>query len=175
MAHSLEKEYKKALKKKAEAVRALDKLPTGYISEKLIYGTKQYYLQKRVGKRVISKHISISELSDVRRELALRETIQNELSVLDEKLGGIEAAAKLVSHDLYKRILFINACAPMEDLSFEEKMRASDFAQTMNAIEGIPTTEETKQGISAWYLGEIDFLSLYEATLRKYGFPVEVR
>ena len=71
-------------------------------------------------------------------------------------------------------ILFINACAPMEDLSFEEKMRASDFAQTMNAIEGIPTTEETKQGISAWYLGEIDFLSLYEATLRKYGFPVEV-
>ena len=38
-----------------------------------------------------------------------------------------------------------------------------------------PATEETKSNISAWHSGEISFLSLYEATLKKYGFPVEAR
>ena len=64
---------------------------------------------------------------------------------------------------------------PMEALSTDAKMRASSFAEAMNAIEGIPATAEMKSNISAWQSGEISFLSLYEATLKKYGFPVEVK
>ena len=175
MANSLEKEYKKVLSQRADITGSLDSLPDGYISEKTINGTKQYYLQKRVGKKVVGKHISSGELSSVRLGLSRRQSLQKELIVTEESLVSIEAASKLVSHNLYKRILLLKACMPMEDLSTDAKMHASSFAEAMNAIEGIPATAEMKSNISAWHSGEISFLSLYEATLKKYGFPVEAR
>ena len=175
MANSLEKEYKKVLSQRADITGSLDSLPDGYISEKTINGTKQYYLQKRVGKKVVGKHISSGELSSVRCGLSRRESLEKELIVIEERLVSIEAASKLVSHNLYKRILLLKACLPMEALSADAKVHASSFAEAMNAIEGIPATEEMKSNISAWHSGEISFLSLYEATLKKYGFPVEVR
>ena len=174
MVNSLEKEYSKALSKRADITNLLGSLPDGYISEKTINGTKQYYLQKRVGKKVVGKHISSSELSSVRSGLSRRESLEKELITVKERLDSIEAASKLISHDLYKRVLLLKACAPMETLSVDAKVRASSFAEAMNAIEGIPATEEMKSDISAWHSGEISFLSLYEATLKKYGFPVEV-
>ena len=174
MANSLEKEYKKVLSKRADITSSLDSLPDGYISEKTINGTKQYYLQKRLGKRVIGKHISFGELSSVRFGLSKRASLEKEIIAADEKLVSIEAASKLVSHNLYKRLLLLKACMPMEKLSIDAKVRASSFAEAMNAIEGIPATADMKSNISAWLSGEISFLSLYEATLKKYGFPVEV-
>ena len=175
MANSLEKEYKKVLSQRADITGSLDSLPDGYISEKTINGTKQYYLQKRVGKKVVGKHISSCELSSVRLRLSKRESLEKELIVIEERLVSIEAASKLVSHNLYKRILLLKACMPMEALSTDAKVRASSFAEAMNAIEGIPATSEMKSNINAWHSGDISFLSLYEATLKKYGFPVEVR
>ena len=175
MANSLEKEYKKVLSKRADITSSLDSLPDGYISEKTINGTKQYYLQKRVGKRIIGKHISSSELSSVRLGLSKRESLEKELVVIEERLVSIETASKLVSHNLYKRILLLKACMPMEKLSTDAKVHASSFAEAMNAIEGIPPTAEMKANINAWHSGDISFLSLYEAALKKYGFPVEVK
>ncbi len=175
MPNSLEKEYKKILSQRSDIISLLDQLPDGYISEKIIYGTKQYYLQKRVGKKVVGKHIPFDELTSVRCGLSRRESLEKELIVIEKRLVSIEAASKLVSHNLYKRILLLKACMPMETLSTDAKVRASSFAEAMNAIEGIPATAEMKSNISAWHSGEISFLSLYEATLKKYGFPVEVR
>ena len=175
MANSLEKEYKKQLAKILDTKTELALLPDGYISEKIINGTKQHYLQKRVGKKVIGKHITSGELSSVRLGLSRRESLEKELVVVEERLVSIEAASKLVSHNLYKRLLLLKACMPMEELSTDAKVRASSFAEAMNAIEGIPATSEMKSNINAWHSGEVTFLSLYEATLKKYGFPVEVR
>ena len=175
MSISIEKEYKKLLVRKADIESSLLLLPEGYISVKTINGTKQHYLQRRIGKRVVGKHIAAGELQRVRRGLSKRASLGKELITIGESLGNIEAASKLVSHDLYKRILLLKACLPMEALSSHEKMRASSFAEAMNAIEGIPATAETKSNITAWHSGAVTFLSLYEATLKKYGFPVEVR
>ena len=96
MAISLEKEYKKQLAKILDTKTELALLPDGYISEKTIYGTKQYYLQKRVGKKVVGKHISSGELSSVRCGLSRRESLEKELIVIEERLVSIEAASKLV-------------------------------------------------------------------------------
>ena len=175
MENSLETEYKRLLTRRRDAMSELSLLPEGYISEKTINGTKQYYLQRRVGKKVVGRHISYTELSNVRSGLSKRESLEKELTLIEERLIGLEAASKLVSHDLYKKILLLKACMPMEELGTEERMKASDFAEAMNAIEGILATEETKENIRIWHLGEISFLSLYEATLKKYGFPVEAR
>ena len=175
MANSLEKEYKKVISQRADITGSLDSLPDGYISEKIINGTKQYYLQKRIGKKIVGKHIPFDKLSSVRYGLSRRKSLEKELIVIEERLVSIEAASKLVSHNLYKRILLLKACMPMEALSTDAKVRASSFAEAMNAIEGIPATSEMKSNINAWHSGDISFLSLYEATLKKYGFPVEVR
>lgn len=175
MVNSLEKEYQKLIYKATDIRKSLEFLPNGYISEKMIYGTKQYYLQKRNGKKIIGKHISFDELSTVRIGLSKRNVLEKELAEIEERLIRIEAASKLVSHDLYKRILLLKACIPMEELSLDTKIRASSFAEAMNAIEGIPVTSEMKSNITAWYSGEISFLSLYEATLKKYGFPVAAK
>ena len=175
MANSIEREYKKSLSQRSDIISLLDQLPDGYISEKTINGTKQHYLQKRVGKKIIGKHISSGELSSVRLGLSRRESLDKELKAVEERLDSIEAASKLISHNLYKRILLLKACMPMENLSTDAKVRASSFAEAMNAIEGIPATSEMKSNINAWHSGEISFLSLYEATLKKYGFPVEVK
>ena len=96
MANSLEKEYKKILSQRLDIISLLDRLPDGYISEKTINGTKQYYLQKRVGKKVVGKHISSGELSSVRLRLSKRESLEKELVVIEERLVSIEAASKLV-------------------------------------------------------------------------------
>ena len=175
MANSLEKEYKKALLRMADIKNELALLPFGYISEKTINGTKQYYLQKRVGNKVLGKHISSAELSSVRLGLSKRESFEKELAAIEERLVNVEAAAKLVSHNLYKKILLLKDCMPMESLSTDARVRASSFAEAMNAIEGIPASAEIRSDIKAWHLGEVSFLSLYEATLKKYGFPVDVR
>ena len=175
MANSIEREYKKSLSQRSDIISLLDQLPDGYISEKTINGTKQHYLQKRVGKKIIGKHISSGELSSVRLGLSRRESLDKELKAVEERLDSIEAASKLISHNLYQRILLLKACMPMENLSTDAKVRASSFAEAMNAIEGIPATSEMKSNINAWHSGEISFLSLYEATLKKYGFPVEVK
>lgn len=175
MANSLEKEYKKTLAKREYIKNELALLPEGYISKKVIYGTNQYYLQKRVGKRVVGKHIAACELQKIRDGLASRADFEKELIAINDKLLGIEAASKLVSRDIYKRILLLKACMPMETLSAEKRERASSFAEAMNAIEGVSATVEMKSNINAWCSGEVSFLDVYEATLKKYGFPVEVK
>ena len=96
MANSLEKEYKKVLSRISDIKNELAFLPNGYISEKTINGTKQYYLQKRVGKKVVGKHISSGELSSVRLGLSKRESLEKELTVIEERLVSIETASKLV-------------------------------------------------------------------------------
>ena len=135
MANSLEKEYKKVISQRADITGSLDSLPDGYISEKTINGTKQYYLQKRIGKKIVGKHIPFDELSSVRYGLSRREALKKELIVIEERLVSIEAASKLVSNNLYKRLLLLKACMPMEALSADAKVRASSFAEAMNAIE----------------------------------------
>ena len=64
---------------------------------------------------------------------------------------------------------------PMEHLTAEERQRASSFAGAMNAVEGVFATTETQSEVGKWIAGEVSFLSVYENTLKKYGFPVEVR
>ena len=64
---------------------------------------------------------------------------------------------------------------PMDRLSADERQKASSFATAMNAVEGVYASKETQNAVGAWIAGEVSFLSVYERTLKKYGFPVEVR
>ena len=65
--------------------------------------------------------------------------------------------------------------AGMDALNIEEKEKCASFGHAMNAIEGVAVSEETGIEIDAWKKGDVSFISVFENTLRRYGFPVEVR
>ena len=175
MSISIEAQYKKALLKHSDIERELQVLPHGYISKKVIHGKTQYYLQKRVGKRIVGKYISDDEVKSVKNGLSRRASLSEELSGAKARIFELEAAAKLIDTKVYNKLLLLKACMPMEHLTAEERKKASSFAGAMNAVEGVFATTETQSAVGKWIVGEVSFLSVYENTLKKYGFPVEGR
>ena len=175
MSESMMTQYKKALKRCLDIEMELEALPDGYISTKVIYGKTQHYLQKRVGKKIVGKYISDDEVDAVKQGLSKRTMLTTELAEVNARISDLETAARLVSIKTYNSCLLLKACMPMEHLSFENRRKASSFAYSMNAIEGVYATEETRTSVGRWIEGEETFLSVYESTLKKYGFPVEVR
>lgn len=175
MSISIEKQYKKALGRYSDIERELQGLPLGYISTKVIHGKTQYYLQKRVGKRVVGKYIPEDEVISVKKGLSRRVALGEELSAINTRIAELEEAAKLIDSGVYNKLLLLKACMPMEHLTVEERKKASSFAGAMNAVEGVHATKETQSAVADWIAGEVSFLSVYESTLKKYGFPVEGR
>ena len=175
MSNSMMSQYKRALKRSLDIERELDALPDGYISSKVIYGKTQHYLQKRVGKKVVGKYISDDEVEAVKQGLSKRTVLVAELAKVNARVLELETAARLVSIKAYNSCLLLKACMPMERLSHENRKKASSFAHSMNAVEGVYATEETQSSVDRWIDGEETFLSVYESTLKKYGFSVEVR
>ena len=175
MSISIEAQYKKALLKHSNIERELQVLPHGYISKKVIHGKTQYYLQRRVGKRVVGKYISDDEMESIKNGLSRRASLSEKLSVAKARISELEAAAKLIDTKVYNKLLLLKACMPMEHLTVEERQKASSFAGAMNAVEGVRATKETQNAVEDWIAGEVSFLSVYENTLKKYGFPVEVK
>ena len=175
MSISIEAQYKKALLKHSDIERELQALPLGYISKKLIHGKTQYYLQRRVGKRVVGKYIPDDEIESVKHGLSRRVELSGELSGTKVRIFELEAAARLIDAKVYNKLLLLKACMPMEFLTAEERQKASSFAGAMNAVEGVFATVETQSAVGKWIAGEVSFFSVYENTLKKYGFPVEGR
>lgn len=175
MSNSMMSQYKRALKRSLDIERELDALPDGYISSKVIYGKTQHYLQKRVGKKIVGKYIPDDEVGAIRQGLSKRVMLTTELIEVNARISELETAARLVSIKTYNSCLLLKACMPMERLSLENRRKASSFAHSMNAVEGVYATEETQNSVDRWIEGEETFLSVYESTLKKYGFPVEGR
>ena len=44
----------------------------------------------------------------------------------------------------------------------------------MTSIEGVPISDRVKNDLANWKNGNITFLSVFEQTLRRYGFVTEV-
>jgi len=56
----------------------------------------------------------------------------------------------------------------MDALTLEEK----EFAEAINAIEGLTISTELEQQLEKWKNGEIDFYQVFGDALKKYGFPI---
>ena len=88
------------------------------------------------------------------------------LSALNDRLNKLEQAARLIGHSLDRKLSLLKLAAGMDQLSAEQKARSSSFANAMNAIEGVPASEQ----VADWQEGKTSYLSLFEATLQRYGF-----
>lgn len=111
----------------------------------------------------------------VSEQIRLRKQYEEELPKVNTRLNELEQAARLIGHGLDRRLLLQKLGAGMDMLSAEQKGRCISFADAMNAIEGVPASEQTSKGLADWQDGKTSYLSVFEATLRRYGFKTEVQ
>ena len=62
----------------------------------------------------------------------------------------------------------------MDNISADEKEKRISFSDAMTSIEGVPVSDKVKTDLANWKKGNITFLSVFEQTLRRYGFVTEV-
>lgn len=165
-------EYKELLELKIQIERELADLPRGYISEKTISGKKYYYLQTRNGNTVKSKYIK--NVDEIKNEIALRKKYEAELPVIRDRILNLESAAKIISKSLFRKLRVLKLSIGMDSISSDEKEKRIFFSDAMTAIEGVPISDTVKSDLTNWKNGGITFLSLFEQTLKKYGFASEV-
>lgn len=171
---SVSKEYRSLIDKKQKMESELFSLPIGYISKKNIKGNVQYYLQRREGARIVGAYIRNDEVEEVTAKIERRKSIIEELALINERLAQLEQAAKLIDKNLLCSLSVYKLSAGMDKLSTEEKEKCSSFGYAMNSIEGVSVSKETDGAINAWKNGNMSFLTVFENTLKRYGFPVEV-
>ena len=174
MKNSVTQEYRDLISKKLFLEREVANLPIGYISKKTIKGRFQFYLQRREGNKVTSTYIKAEDVDRVSEGIDKRKRLLEELSLLDDRLKQLEQAAILIDRDLYCQLLLYKLSYRMDDLDTPERQVCSSFGSAMNAIEGVAISAETHNEIEKWKRGDKPFLTVFEDTLRRYGFPVEV-
>lgn len=171
--YSIEFEYRKLLDSRRNLDIQIKQLPQGYISEKNIRGSKQYYLQRRVGDKISGTYIKASEVQNVRAALAQRAACEAEIKQIELRLEQLEQAAKLIGKNLYCKFMMMKLSVGMDDLNVEQRKLCSSFGTAMNAVEGVMISEETAAEIHQWHRGEKAFQTVFENVLRHYGFPTE--
>ena len=167
-------EYKELLAEKLEIEQNLAVLPRGYISKKTIGGKQYLYLQTRNGDTVESKYIKAEEVEELTDQLSLRKEYEAELPEVLLRLSKIETAAELLDKALLRKLKILKLASGMDSISAEEKEKRISFSDAMTSIEGVPISDRVKNDLANWKNGNITFLSVFEQTLRRYGFVTEV-
>lgn len=175
MSLSVEKEYRLLIEKKHNIESELSNLPLGYVSKKNIKGNEQYYLQRREGRKIVGSYIRSDEVNSIFEKIERRKALTEELPQIDTRLKELEKAAKLIDKNLFCHLMVYKLSLKMDTLNNYEKEKCASFGDAMNAIEGVAVSEETAAEINAWKKGDMPFLSVFEDTLKRYGFPVEAR
>ena len=166
-------EYKELLAEKLEIEQNLAVLPRGYISKKTIGGKQYLYLQTRNGDTVDSKYIKAEEVEEFTNQLSLRKEYEAELPEVSLRLSKIETAAELLDKALLRKLKILKLASGMDSISADEKEKRISFSDAMTAIEGVPVSDRVKNDLDNWKNGNITFLSVFEQTLRRYGFITE--
>lgn len=170
----LDTEYTALVKRKEEIDAALASLPQGYISRKTINGKEYRYLQTRVNGKMVSAYLKGDEADKVAIGLAERKAMEAELPKILARMTELEQAAKLIGRGVDRRLMLLNISMGMDAMDAEQKKRSVSFADAMNAIEGVPVSEQTSKDIADWQSGKKSYLAVFETVLKRYGFSAGV-
>ncbi len=163
-------EYKNLLSRKLFIEKELTELPRGYITYKTINGKTYDYLQYRVNGKVKSEYLRSGETERIAKQLSARKEYEDELPGIAQRLAELEQAARLISNDLGRTLMLLKCSIGMDELDRSQKEKSISFANAMNAIEGVPVSSQTSVEMNEWKNGKVSFLTVYEATLKRYGF-----
>ena len=161
-------EYTSLLGVKTNCQNALITLKDGYISIKTISGKKYAYLQYRVDGKLSSEYIREEDVPNIRAELDERTCTLEKVRETDSRLDKIEAAAGILDDGLRRKMIAFRRCAAMDAMPLDERTKSLAFGNAMNALEGIPASEETEKNLARWANGDLSFQESYLNTLRIY-------
>lgn len=173
MLQSVLDEYTELLRLRLVYSNRLSELPKGYISKKTIGNKEYHYLQFRNKGKVESKYLKDDEVGEMRKLLALRKEAESAAPEIDRRLCEIEKATRMLDASLFRRLGMLRISIGMDDIGREEKENCVSFSDAMTAIEGVTVSNNVQHELNCWMNGDISFLSVFERTLRHYGFPVE--
>ena len=163
-------EYKELLAAKLDIEQKINELPKGYISRKNIGGNQYCYLQTRNGSIIESKYIKTDKIDEITNKLALRKEYEERLPEILIRLSDIESAAQILDKSLLRKLKVLKLSNGMDSISIEEKEKRISFSDAMTAIEGIPVSNKVNNDLNNWKNGNVTFLSIFEQTLKRYGF-----
>ena len=109
----------------------------------------------------------------MREALERRAQYEAEKKQIAARIEQLEQAAKLIGQGLPCRFMLMKLSSGMDELQPEQRKHCSSFASAMNAVEGVMVSAETAEEIQQWHCGEKAFQTVFENTLRRYGFPME--
>lgn len=172
--YSLKKEYKELLNKKHLIETSLETLAKGYISRKTINGKQYSYLQTKVDGKLASEYLKAEDIDRISEELSLRKQYEAEFQAIITRLEELESAAAIIGKGVDRTLMLLRISSGMDDLQPEEKAQCISFSNAMNAVEGVPVSKQTADDIALWQSGVISYQAVFTATLKRYGFSVEV-
>ncbi len=172
--YSLANEYSQLLERKQEIETALGSCAKGYISEKTINGKRYSYLQTKIKGKLTSTYLKTEEVDKVQSQLTQRREYEEELPGIDLRIKELEQAANLIGKGIDRALMLLKISTGMDQLEQEQKAKCISFANSMNAVEGVPVSEQTAAEIALWQNGQKSFQAVFSATLKRYGFTVEV-
>ena len=167
-------EYKELLEQINKIEQKLATLQKGYISKKMIGGKQYSYLQTRNGDTVESKYIKSKEVEGIAKQLSLRKELEAQLPELSARISDIEAAAELLDKTLLRKLRLLKLSSGMDNMSAAQKEKCISFCDAMTAIEGVSVSDTVKNDLANWKGGNTTFFSVFENTLKRYGFVTEV-
>lgn len=174
MADKMIEEYKGLLERRLKIETELPTLAQGYISQKTIKGKTYHYLQNRVSGKISSQYLKSTEVDSTAESIALRKQYEVELPKLNTRIGELEQAARLLGKNVSRQLMLLKLSAGMDSMEADQKRRSASFASALNAIEGIPISEQTAKDVAQWQEGKKSYLSVFQETLKRYGFTAEV-
>ncbi len=174
MYSDITKEYINLLKQQCEIEIELKNCPKGYIYKKKNGGKEYAYLKYRNGSTVESIYIKGDNLEEIESKLDARKTYEENLPKIKTRLAELEKAAIFLSDALSRQLNMLKLSIPMENLSSTERVLSISFSDAMTAIEGVPVTTNVRNGLNDWEKGKTAFCSIFEQTLKQYGFLSEV-
>lgn len=74
--------------------------------------------------------------------------------------------------DLQRKQNLFNLCNGMDELDIHKKEKCLSFSEAILSIEGMKVSEEVARAIEQWKEGKTTYLSVFEETLKRYGFDV---
>lgn len=83
-------EYYLSIKKRIK--RKLADLPNGSVKERNISGKKYYYLQKRIGDKIIHEYLGRGKPEDLIKKIKMRKSLKLELRKVEESLKILKRA-----------------------------------------------------------------------------------
>ena len=86
----LQEECERSKKMKVAMERELTTLPSGYISKKIINKNLYYYLQRRVGIKIIGAYIPLEEVEQIKDQVARRKQLEKLIRELKINIKKIE-------------------------------------------------------------------------------------